>query len=188
MIREIPLSIDHNELLQSFNSLNLIGTMKNLSPTQLALQCRKETEISKQLHEGCGSLVYDWDDYDPEKDKELKKREVELNEEDFTETCDLFKGTYIEHVIEKLNSVYGVYRGRIMLMKHKTCLSMHTDETCRIHIPLITNPYCFMVIEDGIYKLPAGATYIAETTVTHTAVNSGRNDRIHLVFCTKMKY
>ena len=74
-----------------------------------------------------------------------------------------------------------------MYMRYKTCLSSHIDDSYRIHIPLITNTNCFMVINDIIYKMNENATYITDTTLEHTAVNAGITDRLHLVFCTDSK-
>lgn len=172
-------------LLEEFNKLNLTDMLH--TTTQIAVQCREDTPVNAQLHEGCNSLVYDWAKYNPTSDIELPKKEKILQEKDFTVICDLFKNTYIEHVINMLNAKHKVWRGRFMMIKYKTCLSSHTDDTSRIHIPIITNPYCFMVIDDRIYKMKTNTVYIANTTSEHTAVNAGRQDRIHLVFCTDTK-
>lgn len=60
---------------------------------------------------------------------------------------------------------------------------MHVDETPRLHIPIITNPDSFMIIDDQICRFPFGKAYIANTLLPHTAVNAGKKDRTHLVFC-----
>jgi len=187
MIKELDVEIDHNRLLQVIYDLNILGLASSENKTQISVQRREETLSEFQLSESCNSLIYNWDTYDSKIHNSLEKREVVLKEEDFTITCDLFKGTYLETVIDILNKEYGVYRGRFMLMRYKTCLSMHTDYSCRIHIPLITNLYSFMVIDDKVFKLKANAVYLVDTTFNHTAVNSGRHDRLHLVFCTKLK-
>jgi hypothetical protein len=187
MIKELNVEIDHSRLLQVVHDLNILESTSSKYEPQISVQRREETLPKFQLSESCNSLIYNWDTYDSKIHNSLEKREVVLKEEDFTITCDLFKGTYLETVIDILNKEYGVYRGRFMLMRYKTCLSMHTDDSCRIHIPLITNPYSFMVIADKVFRLQANKVYLADTTFEHTAVNSGRYDRLHLVFCTNAK-
>ena len=98
--------------------------------------------MEKQLLDSCGSLIYDWDDYFPEKDYENsgpKVRDVILQEEEFDLLCDLWKDTYIGEVVNALNEKYGVLRGRFMMLGMKTCLTYHKDKTPRLHIPLVTH-------------------------------------------------
>ena len=40
-----------------------------------------------------------------------------------------------------------------MMMNWKSCLTYHHDETPRIHLPLITNDGCFMIIDGKVEKL-----------------------------------
>jgi len=78
----------------------------------------------------------------------------------------------------------GMYRTRMMRMKPKSCYTYHQDPTKRIHIPLITNESCFMVIEDKCYWYPAdGNYYIADTTKLHTFVNASKEERVHIIGC-----
>ena len=99
-------------------------------------------------------------------------------EEDFTEA--LFDIPYTNYVIESL----GMTRTRVMRLEQKTCYSYHKDPTKRIHIPLITNVDCLMIIDDEIIRYPAdGSYYVMDTTKMHTAVNASYEDRIHLVGC-----
>ena len=49
----------------------------------------------------------------------------------------------------------GLKRTRIMRMKPKTCLSYHYDRTWRVHVPLITNSKCFLLIDGTAYHVPA---------------------------------
>jgi hypothetical protein len=88
--------------------------------------------------------------------------------------------TYLNSVIESL----GMYRTRLMNMSPKTCYTYHRDLTKRIHIPLITNENCFMVIEDKCFWYPAdGNHYLVDTTKPHTFVNASREYRLHIVGC-----
>jgi len=101
-------------------------------------------------------------------------------EEDFT--VPLFNMPYTNSVIKEL----GMTRSRVMRLKPKTCYSYHQDPTQRIHIPLITNDKCFMVVSDQIlYYKANGDHYYMDTTQLHTAVNASYEDRIHLVGCIK---
>lgn len=187
MIKQLDININNELLLQAAKNLNIIELINLLNTNQIAVHCREETALAAQLTEGCNSLIFDWDAYDQKIHSKVPKREIQLKEKDFNVICDLFKDTYIETVINLLNETYGVYRGRFMYMKYKTCLSYHTDDSYRIHIPLVTNPNCFMVIDDNIYRMNETSTYITNTTVRHTAVNAGITDRLHLVFCTDSK-
>ena len=98
-------------------------------------------------------------------------------EADFTEP--LFpEMTYTNSVIKQL----GMFRTRLMRLQPYQCYSYHIDPTVRVHIPLITNENCFMIIEDKMYRYPAdGNHYLADTTKIHTFVNASLEDRIHIV-------
>lgn len=85
---------------------------------------------------------------------------------------------YTNRVISDLK----MSRTRIMRLKPYQCYSYHVDPTPRMHIPLITNDNCFMVIEDIVYRYPAdGNFYLVDTTKKHTFVNASLEDRIHIV-------
>ena len=181
MIEEINIKIDHERLLNDYIRLNINMLLEKHS-RQVAVQHRGVVG-DQQLTDSCNSLAFNWDAYDPNIHDEPPLRQEILKEDIFNITCDLFKETYIEDVINLLNDQYKVYRGRFMMMKFKTCMSMHVDVTKRIHIPIITNPDAFMVINDNIYRLEVGRVYITDTTYPHTAVNAGKKNRVHLVFC-----
>ena len=86
-------------------------------------------------------------------------------------------------IINRLMEKYGMLRTRIMQSNPKTCLTLHQDMTKRIHIPLITNEDCFMVIENKNYILEVGKVYLTNTTLRHTAVNASKQSRVHIVGC-----
>jgi hypothetical protein len=99
-------------------------------------------------------------------------------EQDFTEFA--YDIPYTNTVIEKLN----MFRTRVMRLRSKTCYSYHKDPTQRIHIPLITNESCFILLDREAIHLPAdGRHFIVDTTRMHTAINASWTDRIHLVGC-----
>lgn len=85
---------------------------------------------------------------------------------------------YTNSIIKQL----GMFRTRIMRLRPYQCYSYHIDPSPRIHIPLITNENCFMIIDDVLYRYPAdGNYYLADTTKIHTFVNASLEDRIHIV-------
>lgn len=85
---------------------------------------------------------------------------------------------YINNIINDLKLV----RTRILVLPGRTNYLWHKDNTKRLHIPLITNPHCFFIFEDGIVHFPAdGRCYIADTRKYHNAMNSSVDTRIHIV-------
>ena len=100
----------------------------------------------------------------------------ELTENDFC--VNLFPDMkYTNSLIGDL----GCKRTRIMRMKPKTCLSYHYDRTWRVHVPLITNSKCFLLIDGTAYHVPADGAYKVNTTKYHTAINASFEARTHLV-------
>ena len=107
-----------------------------------------------------------------------KITDKEHKETDFTEF--LFDLPYTNSILKENK----VCRARVMRMKEKTCYTYHQDWTKRLHIPLITNENCWLIVDKEIMHLPAdGSIYIIDTTKFHTAVNASREDRIHIVGC-----
>ena len=107
-------------------------------------------------------------------------------EADYSEVTEPFRGTAFEHLLQKLPFEYG--RSRLMRMPPKSCLSIHADPTRRYHYALVTNPGCYIVEVSGnagaFHHIPAdGRLYQMDAHRTHTAINSGKKDRYHLVIC-----
>ena len=75
-------------------------------------------------------------------------------------------------------------RVRLLLKEPRSTLSWHKDPECRLHVPIITNPGCSMVIENVAKHLPAdGRVWITNNTKYHNFFNGGEQARIHLVAC-----
>lgn len=73
-------------------------------------------------------------------------------------------------------------RVRILLMTRQTCYTYHSDlDSYRVHIPLVTNDKCFMVIDGECWHLPLGNAYLVNVGLMHTAVNASTENRIHIV-------
>lgn len=103
-------------------------------------------------------------------------------------------GTYIHDLILKYSSFY---RWRLMKLTPKTTYTIHPDgdqnhNNFRLHIPVITNPDCFLCFfnqkpESGkdinvrYEHLSVGKSYEVNTTNLHTAVNYSFADRYHIV-------
>lgn len=180
-------NIDYDLLIKEFQDLEIERLLLE-NENQIAIQRRKEIDDPHlQLTESTRSLTHDWDNYFPEKDYKNtgpRLRTTSLREEQFDILCDKFENTYIGEVTNMLNEKYDAVRGRFMLLNWKTCLTYHNDFTMRIHIPIVTDKNCFMVIEDNVYRMPYGGTYLVNTEKKHTALNASKILRTHLVFCT----
>ena len=111
-------------------------------------------------------------------------RDVELDENLYTEFVGDFEHTYFKEVYNKLKTRFKLGRVRILLKEPRSTLSWHRDPEPRLHVPIITNPGCMMVIENVAKHLPAdGSVYITNNVKYHNAFNGGEENRIHLVAC-----
>jgi len=136
------------------------------------------------IHYGGGSLYYDWDkSYWCDKENRLivPPRDVMLRDEDFTELATPFRGTMFEDVYNTLCQQYVLGRTRLMLSQPKTCLSWHVDFTPRLHYPIKTQEGCLMIIDDEMCHLEQNKWWCTNTLTNHTALNSSKEDRIHIV-------
>ena len=83
-----------------------------------------------------------------------------------------------------ISKKFKLGRVRILLKEPRSTLSWHRDPEPRLHIPIITNPGCIMVIEEVAKHLPAdGSVWLTNNTKYHNFFNGGEEDRIHLVAC-----
>ena len=111
-------------------------------------------------------------------------RDKILDETLYTEFVKDFENTYFEEVYKILSSKFTLGRLRILLKEPRSTLSWHRDPEPRLHVPIITNPGCMMVIENVAKHLPAdGSVYITNNVKYHNAFNGGEENRIHLVAC-----
>lgn len=110
-----------------------------------------------------------------------------VQESDCCVVNGLFRGTVIEQIYHDLDRAYGVCRARILMMDPaRRAYSYHVDFTPRLHIPIQTDDDCMFIVDDVVYRMPeVGHVYYLNTTLKHTALNLGRNERIHLVFSLK---
>ena len=111
-------------------------------------------------------------------------RDIAINEGAYTELVPEFKNTYFKEVIDVISSKYKLGRIRILLKEPRSTLSWHRDPEPRLHIPIITNPGCLMVIDNVAKHMPAdGSVWITNNTKYHNAFNGGEEKRVHLVAC-----
>ena len=111
-------------------------------------------------------------------------RDKPIEESKYTQLLPEFKGTYFEEVFNTLNKHFKLGRVRILLKEPRSTLSWHRDPEPRLHIPIITNKGCRMVIEDVSKHMPAdGTVTITNNTKYHNFFNGGEQNRIHLVAC-----
>ena len=111
-------------------------------------------------------------------------RDVSIDESKYTEFVEDFKNTYFKEVYDELSKRFKLGRVRLLLKEPRSTLSWHRDPEPRLHIPIITNYGCRMVIEDRAYHMPAdGSVYLTNTTKYHNFFNGGEQARIHLVAC-----
>ena len=111
-------------------------------------------------------------------------RDIDIDESKFTQLVPEFENTYFKEVYETLSKKYKLGRVRLLLKEPRSTLSWHKDPECRLHVPIITNKGCSMVIKNVAKHLPAdGKVWITNNTKYHNFFNGGEQARIHLVAC-----
>ena len=120
----------------------------------------------------------------PDKSGAEVSRDIKINESEYSEFIPDYENTYFKEVFDVLSSKYKLGRVRILLKEPRSTLSWHRDPEPRLHIPIITNPGCLMVIDNVAKHMPAdGSVWITNNTKYHNAFNGGEENRIHLVAC-----
>ena len=111
-------------------------------------------------------------------------RAKRIDETKYTEFVKDLEDTYFKEVYDILSKKFKLGRVRILLKEPRSTLSWHRDPEPRLHIPIITNPGCIMVIEEVAKHLPAdGSAWVTNNMKYHNFFNGGEEDRIHLVAC-----
>ena len=111
-------------------------------------------------------------------------RDIPIDESKYTKLLPEFENTYFAEVYKVLNKKFKLGRVRLLLKEPRSTLSWHKDPEPRLHIPIITNLGCSMVIENVAKHLPAdGNVTITNNTKYHNFFNGGEQARIHLVAC-----
>jgi len=111
-------------------------------------------------------------------------RDIDIDESKYTQLVPEFEKTYFKEVFEILKKKFKLGRVRLLLKEPRSTLSWHKDPECRLHVPIVTNKGCSMVIENVAKHLPAdGKVWITNNTKYHNFFNGGEQARIHLVAC-----
>ena len=120
----------------------------------------------------------------PDSTGEEVVRAKRIDESSYTEFVEDLKDTYFKEVYDELSKRFKLGRVRILLKEPRSTLSWHRDPEPRLHIPIITNPGCLMVIDNVAKHMPAdGSVWITNNTKYHNAFNGGEENRVHLVAC-----
>ena len=111
-------------------------------------------------------------------------RDIQIDESKYTQLVPEFENTYFKEVYDTLSKRFKLGRVRLLLKEPRSTLSWHKDPECRLHVPIITNKGCSMVIENVAKHLPAdGKVWITNNTKYHNFFNGGEQARVHLVAC-----
>ena len=111
-------------------------------------------------------------------------RDIDIDESKYAQLVPEFNNTYFSEVYEVLSKRFKLGRVRLLLKEPRSTLSWHKDPECRLHIPIVTNAGCSMVIENVAKHLPAdGSVWITNNTKYHNFFNGGEQARVHLVAC-----
>ena len=120
----------------------------------------------------------------PDQSGKEVSRDVNIDEAEYSEFIPDYENTYFKEVFDAISSKYKLGRVRILLKEPRSTLSWHRDPEPRLHIPIITNPGCLMVIGNVAKHMPAdGSVWITNNTKYHNAFNGGEENRVHLVAC-----
>ena len=118
----------------------------------------------------------------PDTTNHEEQRLEPVQEHLYTELCPEFKDTYVEEVYNLITSKFKLGRVRFLMKPPRSCLSWHRDPEMRLHIPIITNEGCRMIIEATSFHMPSnGNGYITDNTKYHNFFNGSEVDRVHLV-------
>ncbi len=111
-------------------------------------------------------------------------RDIDIDESKYTELIPEFEDTYFKEVYDTLKSKFKLGRIRLLVKGPRSTLSWHKDPEPRLHIPIITNKGCMMVIENIAKHMPAdGTVTITNNIKFHNFFNGGEQARVHLVAC-----
>ena len=111
-------------------------------------------------------------------------RDMDIDESKYTQLVPDFENTYFNEVYRILSEKFKLGRVRLLIKEPRSTLSWHKDPEPRLHLPIITNLGCSMVIENVAKHLPAdGHVTITNNTKYHNFFNGGEQARIHLVAC-----
>ena len=179
---EIPLSIDIDRLGKCYfdfrSKLGFRTDDKSLRDFNAICVNRIPDDENSITGGNIRGLYWTKPDTTNHEEQRLEKVEEHL----YTELCPEFKDTYVEEVYNLITSKFKLGRVRFLMKPPRSCLSWHRDPEMRLHIPIITNEGCRMIIEDTSFHMPSnGNGYITDNTKYHNFFNGSEVDRVHLV-------
>ena len=179
---EIPLSIDIDRLGKCYfdfrSKLGFRTDDKSLRDFNAICVNRIPDDENSITGGNVRGLYWTKPDTTNHEEQRLEKVEEHL----YTELCPEFKDTYVEEVYNLITSKFKLGRVRFLMKPPRSCLSWHRDPEMRLHIPIITNEGCRMIIEDTSFHMPSnGNGYITDNTKYHNFFNGSEVDRVHLV-------
>ena len=180
--KEIPLGIDIDKLGKAYFDVRRHLSFKKDDKTLKDFNaiCVNRIPDDEKSIQGCNVRGIYWTK--PDTTNYEEQRLEPINESLYTELCPEFKDTYVEEVYNLVKKHYKIGRMRFLMKPPRTCLSWHRDPEKRLHIPIITNEGCKMVIEDISFHMPAdGSAYITDNTKYHNFFNGSEIERVHLV-------
>ena len=177
------LNFDINKLQSSLKKLLEIKNYKTVDGiTNFAAICLNQIPDKPDSIAGNNTRGVYWTK--PDHNGAEVSRDKFVDETLYSEFLQEFDKTYFKEVYDELKSRFKLGRVRILLKEPRSTLSWHRDPEPRLHIPIITNPGCMMVIENVAKHLPAdGSVYITNNVKYHNAFNGGEENRVHLVAC-----
>ncbi len=162
LLGRVSLDLDIPRLRAEVDALLQRHPMVFESTKQLALQMRQGS--TDPWYESC----YQEKDIAPE--------------ESYDTLIPELAGSYLAEALRRFP--FPVYRARLMGLTPRTCYSVHRDATARYHVAVNTSEHALFIFvdQDRVIRVPAdGDAYFVDTREVHTAMNGGRELRIHLV-------
>ncbi|MBT5186022.1 MAG: hypothetical protein HOK50_08360 [Kordiimonadaceae bacterium] len=177
-IIKLPLKFDIEKLRQAVDDISAGNEFIDIGSGFQATSLTKRPNVDVVTDNDLSGRFYTRID---DSLKEYARDEI-VNESEFTDIIEGFKGTYFEYVHQELTKRYPIGRMRVLLKEVYNCNSWHRDPEPRLHIPIYTNPGSLFIVNHHCTHLPAdGSVYFTDTRGYHTALNGGESNRVHIV-------
>ncbi len=111
---------------------------------------------------------------------------VAIENQEYFDTPLLQKMNYIQTILENFKT--KIEAVRFMKLGANSKIKEHCDKGssfekgyARLHIPITTNENTHFILEGKKYKLKVGSCYYIDANNSHSVINEGDKDRIHLL-------
>lgn len=144
-------------------------------------EIQKEVLALVQAHPDCSQISLQTRPKYPDWQDGVGTLPRHLSEADYNYLNPQLLGSALAKYIHSLGS--RARRTRIMVMQPGAGYSLHRDPNPRWHLPIVTNAGAEFLFPTHNLRahLELGRLYLVDTKELHTAKNSGRDVRIHLV-------